>query len=51
MTIIESKINLLNAQIDQLENSGLFSEEETIRLSAPLKGKLQQLAREIEVNE
>ncbi|WP_372744314.1 hypothetical protein [Lutibacter sp.] len=50
MTAIQSKINQLNARINQFQNSeGLFSAEEIESLIAPLKLELAQLAKEIEV--
>lgn len=43
---INSRINLLKAQIDQLSNSGLFSEEEVERLSKQYSEELKQLERQ-----
>lgn len=39
----KSQINLLTGQLNQLVDSGLFTEVEIQRLSAPLKLKLGQL--------
>lgn len=50
MNAIKSKINELNARIDQFENCGHFTEKEIEILSAPLLKELEKLAKEIEVN-
>lgn len=49
MTIIQSKINQLNARIDQYRNSGLFSEEQAEELIKPLQKELDELINEINV--
>ena len=51
MTIIQSKINLLNAQIEQLETSDLFNTEEKIQLCAPLKVRIYELSKGTEIKE
>ena len=50
MTAIQSKINQLNANINQYKNSGLFTEEEAEKLCKPLYKELEVLAKEMNVN-
>lgn len=40
--LLQSKINLLRAQLNQLSECGLFSDEEIARLSKPLKIEMGQ---------
>lgn len=44
---IKSKINLLNAQIAQLHDSGLFSPSEISELTAPLVCQVKDLKEQI----
>ena len=50
MTTIQSKINKLNARIDQYKNSDLFTDEEADILCKPLIQELEDLSKEINVN-
>ncbi len=50
MNATRSKINELNARIDQFKNCGHFTEKEIEILSAPVLKELEELAKEIEVN-
>jgi hypothetical protein len=43
LKLLQSKINLLTAQLNQLIESGLFSDEEITRLSRPLKIEMAQI--------
>ena len=45
--IIHSKIELLEAQIENLVNSGHFTENEMDRLSSPLRAELESLKKQI----
>lgn len=45
--IIHSKIELLEEQIENLFNSGHFTEKEMDRLSAPLRDELENLKKQI----
>lgn len=45
---IQSKINLLNAQLRQLRDSGIFSEAEVERLSFPINLELKSLNFQLE---
>lgn len=40
---LKSKINLLEAQIKQIQESGFFNEQEIERLTAPMTTKLGQM--------
>ncbi len=51
MTKNQSKINLLNAQINQFESSGLFDDAEKLKLCAPLKLELEVLVNEIGIKD
>ena len=46
---LASKIELLQEQIHNLENSGFFTEKEMDRLSFPLRNELESLRKQIEV--
>ena len=44
---IQSKINLLNAQRRQFEDSGLFSPDEIVRLVTPIESELEILGPQL----
>lgn len=49
MNATKSKINELNARIDQFKTCGRFSEETVEKVTAPLLKELEELAKEINV--
>ncbi len=49
MTAIQSKINELNARIDQFKTCGHFSEETIGKVTAPLLKELEEITKDINV--